>query len=274
LPYDGPKVPVIHDLSDIECPEFHIAAKARWFAENIPISVAGACRVHSVSKYSQKRIEEVLKLPVSMIDLVPPGVDDIFKPQSEQRIREICGKYNLTPKRFILSVATLEPRKNLLGLFNAWKSLPDDLRRQYPLVLVGKKGWLNRELEDQLQSFIQTRQVVLTGYVPTEELPVFYSACCLFAYVSFYEGFGMPIAEALACKAQVLASNTTSMPEVGGNKAIYIDPENIVQMNAVLKKMLTANDRGHESFHSSPVFSWDDSVEKLLDSLSKCACEA
>jgi glycosyltransferase involved in cell wall biosynthesis len=115
---------------------------------------------------------------------------------------------------------------------------------------------------------------VLTGYVPTEELPVFYSACCLFAYVSFYEGFGMPIAEALACKAQVLASNTTSMPEVGGNKAIYIDPENIVQMNAVLKKMLTANDRGHESFHSSPVFSWDDSVEKLLDSLSKCACEA
>ena len=268
VPYQGKTFPVIHDLSDIQCPQYHIKEKAQWYAENIPKSVQKAERVQTVSQYSKQQIIQTFKVPEHKIDIIPPGVDDQFYPRTEQQTSPVLQKYGLAYKKYLLSVSTLEPRKNLKGLFTAWVQLPEAIKKQYPLVLVGKNGWLNETFNQTVQPYVNKGQIILTGHVPTEELPHLYSGAKLFAYLSFYEGYGMPIAEAICCGTQVLASNTTAMPEAGKTYATYVSPEDISAITQRLQVLLQKS-YSHQTNIDRQVYSWEYAIQSLIQSLQK-----
>ncbi|MDR9499704.1 MAG: glycosyltransferase family 1 protein [Hydrogenovibrio sp.] len=265
--YPGKTFPVIHDLSDMDCPQYHLPQKAKWFAERIPESARQAKRVQTVSQYSQRRIHEKLGIPIERIDIIPPGVSEHFRPVEPDTLQRLLKPYGLQPNQYLLSVATLEPRKNLLGLLDAWKALPEALRDTYPLVLVGKMGWLNSELNQALRPFIDKDQVIVTGYVPTKDLPALYSGARLFAYLSFYEGFGMPVAECICCGTAVLTSSTTATQEAGKTYAHYVDPSDTNAITQALQSLLNDPDPPQNVDYDQ--YSWHHSLSLLLNSFQK-----
>ncbi len=275
-PYEGKTFPVIYDLSDIQCPQYYTKHKAEWHAKHIPKSVNNATRVQTVSMFSKQQIMQVLNVPEHKIDIIFPGVNESFYPRSKQSGAKVLKKYGLKDNGYILSVSTLEPRKNLQNLFLAWAKLPKLLRSQYPLVLVGKNGWLNEQFSESVKKYQQQNQIILTGYIPVSELPYLYSSSKLFAYLSFYEGYGMPISEAICCGATVLASNSSSMPEAGKKYAFYVDPQNIQAIQQALKKLLQTKVKAKEEGRTKldyelikQQYSWDIALQKLLKSFKE-----
>src|SRR5690606_19595018 len=131
----------------------------------------------------------------------------LFRPRSETEIEGAHARYRL-PKNYILFCGTLEPRKNVVTLLDAYAELPRSIQEQYGLVLVGGKGWLDQEFRNKL-SELQSKNILLTGYVPDEDLPAIYSGAAVFAYPSLYEGFGMPPLEAMACGVPVIVGDNS-----------------------------------------------------------------
>ncbi len=271
-PYQGKSFPVIYDLSHIQCPQHHIQKISQWFVKNISLSTSRAYRIQTISQYSKQQIIQLLQISASKIDIIPPGVSSNFYPRQHQPTQQVLSNYGLKHQQYLLSVGTLEPRKNLQGLFLAWQQLPQELRNRYPLVLVGKSGWLNQNFTQQLQPYIQQQQVILTGYIPTAELPYFYSGAKLFAYLSFYEGYGMPIAEAICCGCPVLASNTTAMPEAGKHHANYVSPNKTAKITQALQNLLqlppSKTNLNHQAIYQAihQDYSWHKSLAKLIAS--------
>lgn len=167
------------------------------------------------------------------------GVDDIwFETISEEKENVVLQKYNIR-KNFILSVGTLQPRKNFLRLIKAYQQLPYDLQREYPLVLVGKNGWQTDELIKTIHELEEKKILRWLAYVPSEDLRALYQSATLFAFPSLSEGFGLPILEAFASRTPVLTSNTTSLPEIAGDAAYLIDPYNIDEISHGLYMLLS-----------------------------------
>jgi alpha-1,3-rhamnosyl/mannosyltransferase len=167
-----------------------------------------------------------------------------------------------------LAVSTLEPRKNLPRLLMAYARLPEALRARHPLALVGAKGWLNAELEQHLAPLERTGQLRRLGYVSQEDLPALYAGAHAFAYPSLYEGFGLPLLEAMASGAPALSSRCSSLPEVAGAAALLIDPEDLDALTAGLERLLDdapwrvqARARGLEQARR---FSWERCVEDTV----------
>ncbi|MCB1771577.1 MAG: glycosyltransferase family 4 protein, partial [Candidatus Competibacteraceae bacterium] len=166
------------------------------------------------------------------------------------------------------AVSTLEPRKNLPRLLIAYARLPEALRARHPLALVGAKGWLNTELERHLAPLERTGQLRRLGYVPQDDLPALYAGAHAFAYPSLYEGFGLPLLEAMASGIPALSSHRSSLPQVAGDAALLINPEDIDDLTAGLEHLLSdelwraaARPRGLEQARR---FSWERCVEETI----------
>jgi len=176
-------------------------------------------------------------------------------------------------KDFVLAVGTLEPRKNLPRLVAAYKRLPADLRAAHPLVVTGKLGWDTGETIAALDSL--GPHAVRTGFVPDAQLALLYRRCALFAYPSLGEGFGLPVLEAMAGGAPVLTSNRSSLPEVGGDAAVYCDPTDVASIAGELAGLLRDPVRRARMAAAGPPhaarFSWDRTATCVLDTLRKCA---
>jgi alpha-1,3-rhamnosyl/mannosyltransferase len=136
----------------------------------------------------------------------------------------VLQEYKLQYGRYLLAVSTLEPRKNLSAVLAAFAQLPQKTRQQYPLVIVGMRGWGEGLVSAGLRQMIANGEVRLTGYVPQADLPILYAGARLFVYPSLYEGFGLPPLEAMACGVPVIVSDRASLPEVVGNAGIMVDP--------------------------------------------------
>ncbi len=266
-PYLGKSFPVVHDLSVLQCPQYHLADKVKWFSENLPKSIQSANRIQTISKYSQQQIAQTFQIPKNQIDIIPPGVDDIFYPRAEAQATKVLSKYGIQYKAYLLSVSTIEPRKNLKGLFAAWSQLSETLKAQYPLVLVGKKGWLHEDFGQTIAPYIQKGQVILTGHIPTEDLPHLYSGAKVFAYLSFYEGYGMPVAEAICCGTWVLASNATSIPEAGQQYAEYVSPNHTEEITQKLTTLLQT--QSVPPLPNRDNYSWEHATDRLIQSFKK-----
>jgi glycosyltransferase involved in cell wall biosynthesis len=171
---------------------------------------------------------------------------------------------------YVLSVGTLEPRKNLDGLVAAWARLPEDLRASHTLALVGPEGWeLDRVLAPIRQSADDVR---LVGFVSDEQLAALYEGCETFAYPSLYEGFGLPVLEAMQHGAAVVCSNTSSLPEVGGNAVAYVDPRDPAEIAVALERLLRSPDErtrlGEAAQTRAQDFDWDRTARRTLAALS------
>jgi glycosyltransferase involved in cell wall biosynthesis len=185
---------------------------------------------------------------------------------------EVAGRLGLE-RPFVLSVGTLEPRKNLGRLVEAWSRLPDDLRREHTLALVGPTGW---ELDEVLAPVRASGDDIrMTGFVSDEDLAALYGGCAVFAYPSLYEGFGLPVLEAMQQGAAVLSSDTSSLPEVGGDTVAYVNPLDVPGIAAALERLLRDPAErarlGAAGRERAAQFSWDETARQTYEALAALA---
>jgi glycosyltransferase involved in cell wall biosynthesis len=222
--FDGPSVVTVHDLSWLRYPETHPADRVREMNRVMPRAMGGAAHVLVDSDFVKREVMEHYGLAEERITTTLLGVSTEFRPFSNAECAAPLDRYRLQYGRYILAVATLEPRKNLSSLIAAFAQLPDTLRRRYPLVIAGMRGWGEGVASASLSNMIAKGEVRLVGYVPQADLPKLYAGARMFVYPSLYEGFGLPPLEAMACAVPVIASNRASLPEVVGNAGILTEP--------------------------------------------------
>ena len=237
LNHQGICVPTVHDLSHLICPQFHPKARVKYLKAELPRTLARAKHVIVVSQYTKQSVMEHFDLDDQQITVVPPSVKSEYYPRTASECAQLKKRLGL-PENFILFVGTLEPRKNLQGLLLAYKLLSTELKSQYPLVLSGKKGWLLEDIEQILQPMLDSGEVMWLGYLNSKDLPALYSSATAFTYVSHFEGFGMPIAEAMACGTAVIASDNTAMKEASGGAVCIVSPHSIGSIAQGMRKVL------------------------------------
>lgn len=257
FPFQGQTVLTVHDLSHLRHPEYHPRERVRFLNRYLPKAIERAAAVIADSKFTADEIAEFFPDAREKVFPIHLGVEDSLVPENAQEIRSLLADYGLVYKAYILSVATLEPRKNLVGLVRAYRSLPDAVQAELPLVLVGGAGWKNQELKSLLSDQSGVGRVVLAGRVPRTHLAGLLGGARMFAYPSFYEGFGLPIAEALACGTPVLTTNFGAMAEVGGRAAYLVHPSELCEgLYQALKDMPET---------ITPVrYSWSDTAQATL----------
>lgn len=234
-PLPCPFVTAIHDVVWRVLPRTFPARDRAIMNALMPLSTRLARRVLTISQASKRDISRTLRVPLDKIDITPCAVEArFFEPVLDAQITELRQKYGLGDAPYILSVGVLQPRKNVPRLLRAFELL----RRQtpdfgYQLVVTGKPGWgADADLARKHP------QIRFTGYVPDAELPVLYAGATVFAYPSLYEGFGLPLIEAMASGCPVLTGNRSSLPEVAGDAGVVVDPYRVEAIAAGLKNLL------------------------------------
>lgn len=263
-----PSLVVIYDLSYALHPQYSSPENRKYLQKFVPKTLSRATKILTISENSKKEIIDYYKVEPAKIEIIHPAVDHkAFNPQSQTVIKTISSKYGIK-KPYILSVCTLEPRKNLIGVLNAFDVLPESIKEKYALVLVGGKGWLDEELQAKFDELAKKYTLVKTGYAPDEDLPALYSGASVFVYPSFYEGFGMPPLEAMSCGTPVITSNNSSLPEVVGEAAITVDADDTVRLSkeiqCVLKDSKLAVRMSKDGLQQAKKFSWDKSARRLI----------
>jgi glycosyltransferase involved in cell wall biosynthesis len=208
----------------------------------------------------------LLGIPAEGIEVVYPGVDAAFRPISDPRVLESTRQKYALPDQFILYLGTLEPRKGLDTLLAAYTSLAGQTRR--PLVVAGKKGWRTESLFQRIQAQGLDPWVHFTGYVPDEDLPGLLSQAELLVYPSQYEGFGLPVLEAMACGTPVICSDAASLPEVAGRAGLLFrpgDPKSLAAaMGQLLEDPVLRQDLRARGLERALKFCWEDSARQVV----------
>ena len=251
-----PTVVTVYDLSFVHFPENFPAMQRRYLQSQTARSVSSARRVIAISEASRKDLHQFFDVPLKKIDVIYPGVDPQYRPLSEVSIKSFREEEGVS-KPFILHVGTLQPRKNIPLLLRAFSRLR---RSDIDLVLVGAKGWFYEEIFSEVEKLGLGERVHFPGYVRDEQLPFWYNAARLLVFPSVYEGFGMPIVEAMACGTPVVAAQSSSIPEAGGEVIRTYDPQDVEaltqQLTAVLDDSEVANRMSRDGAVRAAQFSW------------------
>jgi glycosyltransferase involved in cell wall biosynthesis len=256
-------------------PQVHTFTKRLFFRWFIHRSARRADCIIAISESTAKDIARILQIPRERIVSVPLGVGEAYRPvRNERQLSEVCGHYRLEPHKYILYVGVLEPRKNIPRLLDAYASLREIGLRQ-PLAIVGRRGWRCEDLFRAIAALGLEEQVVFTGYVPEQHLPVLYSAARAFVYPSLYEGFGLPVLEAMACGTPVVTSCASSMPEVVGDAGVLINPERHEDIAAGIRRVLEDPDLECWLREAGParaaLFTWERTASQTIE-VYKQAC--
>ncbi len=229
----------IHDLSFVHYGEYSSPPNREYMLKFVPKTIEKSEHLVTISENSKREIVEHFGVPPEKISIVHPFIDQaVFNPRPAPEINAIRKNFKLTNK-YILFLSSLEPRKNVEGLLDAYEALDEKVRNEYALVLAGGKGWLNEEIHKKADLLVDKGfNIIRTGYVADEDQPALFSGASLFVFPSFYEGFGIPPLEAMACGVPVIAANNSSLPEVVGDAAMLIDAKNTKQLTAAITKVL------------------------------------
>jgi glycosyltransferase involved in cell wall biosynthesis len=262
----GKSLMTIHDLSFLAYRQFSLAS-GRWhYAFKIKNYAERVDAIAADSESTKGEIIKYLKIPEEKIFVIHLACSESFRPLSRSdRTQAIMEKYGIKGD-FILHVGTLEPRKNLKGLILAYDR--SRARGDFLLVLAGGKGWKYKHIFRLVKRLKLEDRVVFCGYVPDSDLPELYNRASLFVYPSFYEGFGFPPLEAMACGTPVIVSKTTSLPEVVGAAGIYVDPSDPEQisfsMDTVLSDAGLLQDLRRRGLKRAGLFSWEKTARETL----------
>jgi glycosyltransferase involved in cell wall biosynthesis len=261
LPYNGPTVLTVCDLSCFDHPEMHPTERVRLMQRDMPSAIEKADHIIVISEASGEALRRWFNVDPARITNTYLAADPRFQPRSVEALAPILSDFGLSPGGYVLSVGTLEPRKNLATLFAAYAGLPASLRQRYPLAVAGMKGWNTEGLMKSAEALIRRGELRLLGYVADELIPPLYAGAAAFCYPSRYEGFGLPALEAMASGVPVITSNRTSLPEVVGNAGIMVDPDDVDGMRERLRQLLEdrayAEDLGRLGLARAQTFSWD-----------------
>jgi alpha-1,3-rhamnosyl/mannosyltransferase len=266
-----PSAVLVHDLI-----AFVPSARAQTRAARIERLTAGpavrrAARLVCNSRSTEADLVRFFPRAAGKTTVVPFAADARFHhPPTGSELGALAGRYGVEPGAFVLASGTLEPRKNLVRLIHAHARLPEDLRRNHPLLLVGPRGW---EAEELMSAAAGTPDVRLAGFVPDADLAGLYAACAVFCYPSLYEGFGLPVLEAMAAGAPVITSRVSSLPEVGGDAVAYVTPEDEASIGSALERLLRSpqeraelSERGRAR---AAEFSWETTARRTLEELER-----
>jgi len=266
-----PKLVVIHDLVYLLQPEYVQAGHRHFLDAIVQQALQQSTGIVVNSKSTANDLERAYPGHNKQISIIPPAVDhDFYKPATKKEIDTVKNKYGINGD-YILFLSTLEPRKNVANIIRAYDTLPEELKDLYQLVLAGKKGWLDDEIEDLIEQMGE--RVVRTGRVETSEKPALYTGASVFAFPSAYEGFGMPILEAMSCGTPVITSSVSSMPEVAGEAALLVNPDSTQEIQTALIKVLTdvkaAQDLSTKGKKKAAASTWDKSGKQLAILLNR-----
>ena len=264
-----PTVVTVYDLSFMHYPESFPRGQRFYLRSQTARSVREARRVLTISESGRQDVQRFFNVPLARIDVIQPGVGGEYRPLPAAIINQFRQQKGL-PERFILHVGTLQPRKNIPVLLEALNQLE---ARDVCLVLVGGKGWLFSEIFAQVEALALQDRVLFTGYVAAEELPLWYNAAAVLAFPSLYEGFGMPIVEAMACGTPVVVANVSSMPEAVGEAGLLFAPqvvdELVAGLTAVLQSPNLAQELREKGFAQAKQFSWENAGRKTAMSYQR-----
>jgi glycosyltransferase involved in cell wall biosynthesis len=267
---DVPLVVSLHDVSYLEHPEYFTWFRSTQLTMTVKKTVERAARILTPSEFSKTAIVRHYGIEEERVVVVPNAVSNWFRPLDRETSRAAIERRLGVKGPFVLTVGDLQPRKNHLGLLRAF----EEVMRAHPklkhrLLFVGKDTWYTPKLRDAVKASSVADRVHFTGFVDDADLVTFYNACELFVYPSFYEGFGLPILEAMACGRAVACSNTTAMPEVADSAGLLFDPANTQEIARAMCDILVDPELrarmerlGHQHAAS---FSWQRSAAQTLN---------
>ncbi len=256
----------VHDLSFIRDPDSAWPSLRAYLMQAVPRSVQRATHILADSHATKNDLIELFKTPPEKITVLYSGVDPRFKPILDRlEVNRVRAKYKIGAVPFALSIGTLQPRKNYRRLIEAFAKLNDP---QLHLVIGGGRGWMFDDVFAQAKELRLEERVHFIGFVDDDDLPTLYSSAELFVYVPLYEGFGLPLLEAMACGTPVIGSNTSSLPEVIGPVGIQVDPKNVEAITNAMLELLSQSERRDQSSNAgidrAKQFTWDKAAHQLL----------
>lgn len=260
----------VHDLSYLRYAQGAHPALLAWLTAAVRRSVRRAYHVLADSHHTRRDLIELLGVPAARITVVGAGVDDRFRPiEDPQEQNRVRARYRL-PERFVLGVSTLEPRKNFTGLIAAFEQLAARPLPGAPLhlVIAGDKGWLYDDIFAAAATSLARERIHFIGFVRDDDLPALYSLAEVFAFPSHYEGFGIPVLEAMACGTPVVCANNSSLPEVAGDAALMIEATDIEGLAQAMQRLITDADLRQElrrrGLTQAGKFTWEAAAQRLL----------
>jgi Glycosyltransferase len=268
-PFSGKSVSTVHDLSHIIYPQFHPAARVDFLNISLGPSLARADHVITVSETVRQEMIERGLMPPDRVSAIHLAADSVYQPHSDDMLQPAMEALGLTAGGYCLFVGTVEPRKNVERLIRAYGHLPAELRRTWPLVVAGGKGWNSDATHALMARGQEEGWLRYLSFVDQQWLPALYAGARLMAYPSLYEGFGLPIVEAMASGTPVLTSSVSCMPEVAGGAARLVNPLDLDEMAYALQDCLAneiwrteARARG---LARAAALSWDRCAEQTVD---------
>lgn len=256
----------VHDLSFIRHPQGAVAKLRRWLKRVVPRSIARADHILADSHSTKDDLMDIFRVDAARITVVGAGVEARFQPINDAAQREAVRQRYRLPTPFILGLGTLEPRKNFTGLIDAFNQSP--VRESHHLVIAGGKGWLYDDVFAAAESSPVTERIHLIGFVADDDLPTLYSLADLFAYPSHYEGFGIPVIEAMACGTPVVCADNSSLPEVAGSAALQVTATDTPALAEALACLVRDQSLREETiaqgFEQARRFTWSAAAARLL----------
>jgi alpha-1,3-rhamnosyl/mannosyltransferase len=266
--FDGPTVITIHDLSPLRYPETHPADRVQNFRKHLPDAIDRAARIIVDSEFVGREVIEMFRVDAARVRPVHLGVSAEYRPRPAAETAACLARRGLQRGEYIFAVGTLEPRKNLAQALEAYARLPETVRKRAPLVVAGAKGWVAGELEARMGAAERRGEVRWLGYVPGEDLPLLYSAARFLVYPSIYEGFGLPVLEAMASGIPVITSTEASLPEVAGEAGIMVDPRNNEALRDAMQRLIEdaaeVRRRAELGVAQAARFTWQACAEKTV----------
>lgn len=264
-------VSTIHDLCCWDCPETMNHLSKWYYRISDRIAILKCRNIITISNYSKDRIASKLKYSRDKIWLIYCGIENrfVYRPYIASEFDAVKKKYGL-PDHYLLSLCTLEPRKNIRLLLEAYQILINRKEMNLPLVLAGRKGWKMNKLLDGIDERVKGH-ILFTGFIEDDDLPVVYGNADLFIFPSMYEGFGLPPLEALACGAKVLSSDCSSLPEVLGSAALYFQSGDVQDLSYAIVEALRADNDINEKikYCQAQKFTWSSEATKLINLCGK-----
>jgi glycosyltransferase involved in cell wall biosynthesis len=257
----------VHDLAFLLFPECADQRLRAYLEQVVPRSVARANYIIADSENTKNDLVCLLDANPDRVSVIPGGVDPHFQPAPQEAIEDVQRAYGLVHP-YVLGVGVIEPRKNFPRLIEAFTRFRRNMDEPYQLVIAGGKGWLSDETYREAERSAYATDIRFPGYVPDARLPALYTGARAFAYPSLYEGFGLPVLEAMACGTPVVCANTSSLPEFAGDAALLVPPEDPGAIASALERVCREDGLGNQlrrrGCERARDYTWERSAELLI----------